>query len=218
MRRFLAIAVCGLSVGACTSTDVFKFESKPPTANLQLESVPPGAEAKLSTGQACRTPCSLPVTTDAKEVTVSYALEGYQPEAVQVDVIAPQSFGDTVHVNPNPVSVDLEKAPPVVVKKRRAVVHERTVVRPATVTRKTTTVVRKPTTVVEKPKTVVEKPKTTVVKKRVVRRPRPVAKPKPAAVKPAPAAPAPAAPPPASSGSAPPSVWGPPPQPPTLHQ
>ena len=53
---------------------------------MQFESEPAGAEARTSTGQTCRTPCSLAVA--ASEFTVSFALPGYQPQTVPVRVVA----------------------------------------------------------------------------------------------------------------------------------
>jgi len=66
MRRVIAIAATGLSLAGCSSfsTDSLTsyFQSTPPTVQLQLESTPPGAEAKTSIGPSCKTPCSMTVT------------------------------------------------------------------------------------------------------------------------------------------------------------
>src|ERR1700745_2738110 len=61
MRRVLAVAIAGAglasSLGGCSSfslgtvTDYFK--STPPSIQVQLESTPPGAEAKTSLGPGC---------------------------------------------------------------------------------------------------------------------------------------------------------------------
>ena len=37
------------------------LRSAPPTEELRIESEPPGADAKTSQGQTCRTPCELTV-------------------------------------------------------------------------------------------------------------------------------------------------------------
>lgn len=108
MRRILAFAVCGLSLGACTSGDLFRLDTSQTT--VRLESEPPGADAKLSTGPSCKTPCALPVE-GAGEFTVTYTLEGYQPQEVAVQVLPPLDPREgPARVNPNPVQVQLEAA------------------------------------------------------------------------------------------------------------
>ena len=91
---------------------------------MQFESEPAGAEAKTSTGQTCRTPCSLAVT--ANEFTVSFALPGYQPQTVPVRVVASNdprdanTEGETAppRLVPNPVFVELQTgAPPAAARK-----------------------------------------------------------------------------------------------------
>jgi hypothetical protein len=59
------------------------LSSSPPTEALRIESEPPGAEAKTSLGQTCRTPCELAVQA-AREQTVTLALAGYQSQTVTV--------------------------------------------------------------------------------------------------------------------------------------
>jgi hypothetical protein len=63
MRRVIAVTACGFALAACTmsmpSLDYFK--SAPPTETLRIESEPPGADARTSQGQNCRTPCELTV-------------------------------------------------------------------------------------------------------------------------------------------------------------
>jgi hypothetical protein len=88
-------------------------------AALQLESDPPGAEAKTSVGPGCRTPCAVNVPAD-REFTVSFTLNGYLPatESVKpvlpddgrVDIEAPTQ--PTVELSPNPVFAALQPAPP----------------------------------------------------------------------------------------------------------
>jgi hypothetical protein len=103
-----------------------QFDSKlaPTATTMQFESEPAGAEAKTSTGQTCRTPCSLAVS--ASEFTVSFALPGYQPQTVPVRVVASNdprdqaTEGDTSppRLVPNPVFVELQPMgrPPVAQK------------------------------------------------------------------------------------------------------
>ena len=109
MRRLLAFAVCGLSLGACTSGDLFKLERTQVT--LRLESEPPGADAKVSSGPSCKTPCAVPVEATG-ELTVTYTLEGYLPQEALVQIVQPADLRDgPARANPNPVYVELEAAP-----------------------------------------------------------------------------------------------------------
>ena len=84
--------------------------SSPPTEAVRFESEPPGAEVKTSLGQSCRTPCELTVQSGT-EMTVSFALNGYQPQTVQVRPdVAPTSYNDTGtggKLQPNPVYAEL---------------------------------------------------------------------------------------------------------------
>jgi len=86
--------------------------------SLAVESDPPGAEARASSGATCRTPCRLDVTaTDG--LTVNIALNGYVPKSVPIHVLQPDdprlgsedSGSGLVRLDPNPVYVELERAP-----------------------------------------------------------------------------------------------------------
>lgn len=85
--------------------------------SLSIESDPPGADARTSTGAGCRTPCSLPIQISG-DFTVNVSLNGYLPQSVPVRLIPPDdprfvSEGMSVaRLDPNPVFVVLEKAPP----------------------------------------------------------------------------------------------------------
>jgi hypothetical protein len=110
MRRILAFAACGLSLGACTSADLMKVEDRSPVT-LRLESQPAGAEATVSGGGACRTPCSVPVNSFG-ELSVTYALDGYEPQEVAVQIVQPTDPREgPPRANPNPVYVELEALP-----------------------------------------------------------------------------------------------------------
>jgi hypothetical protein len=119
MRRVIAFAAGGMTLAGCSSfstdslTDYFK--SAPPTVQIQLESTPPGAEARTSIGPGCKTPCSVTVTAPEGGFTVSYALARFQPATVPVQVT--RIPGDlltsaTTKVDPNPVVVELQPATP----------------------------------------------------------------------------------------------------------
>ena len=111
MRRALMLAICGVSLSACTSSNLLQLESKPATVSLALESQPPGAEAKLASGASCTTPCTLPVTAAAGGVAVTYSLPGYKTQTVQVDVVPSATAAEGPRLEPNPALVELEQAP-----------------------------------------------------------------------------------------------------------
>ena len=117
MRRVIALVAAGLSAGlsGCSSVSWDMFKSAPPTVQVQLESSPPGAEAKTSLGPGCRTPCSVSVPAPDAPFTVSYALNKFQPASVPVNVI--RSPGDfttpaSITTDPNPVFAELQPARP----------------------------------------------------------------------------------------------------------
>jgi len=113
MYRGFVILGGGLILAACTSTpswlNMDSLKPEPITETVQFESVPPGAEARTTSGQTCRTPCSLTLPANAP-FSVTFNLNGYQPETEQVELI---SVGDgTTRLRPNPVLVELTAAPP----------------------------------------------------------------------------------------------------------
>ena len=87
MRRVIAIALAGASLGGCSSMSWDMFKSAPPTVQVRLESNPPGADARTSLGPGCKTPCSVSVPAPEAPFTVDYALNKYQPVSVPVNVI-----------------------------------------------------------------------------------------------------------------------------------
>lgn len=118
MRRVIAIAAAGISLAGCSSfsTDSWNyFKSTPPTVQVQLESTPPGADARLSIGPGCKTPCSVSVTPPETGFTVTYAMQGLQPATVPVQVTKTEGSlfsSGTVKVDPNPVVAELRPAAP----------------------------------------------------------------------------------------------------------
>jgi hypothetical protein len=115
MRRVIAIAVTGLGLAGCSSFSMDYFKSAPVPVQLQLESVPPGAEARTSIGPSCKTPCSVSLTPPEGGFTVSYTLNKFQPATVPVQVIG--SSGDvftasTMKIDPNPVVAELQPVVP----------------------------------------------------------------------------------------------------------
>ncbi|WP_298253898.1 hypothetical protein [Bradyrhizobium sp.] len=115
MRRAFALAVAGISLAGCSSFSTDYFKSTPPTVQVQLESTPPGADARTSIGPGCKTPCSVSVTPPETGFTVNYALPGMQPASVPVRVTRDAGgmfASDTFKVSPNPVFAELQPSAP----------------------------------------------------------------------------------------------------------
>lgn len=120
MRRIVMVAITGVSLAGCGSLsmpglDVFK--PAPVEGILRLESKPAGAEARASTGQTCRTPCSVKIPI-GEGFSVTFSLEKHQPQTVAVQVL--QINTDTQleegapspAFDPNPIYVELQPAKP----------------------------------------------------------------------------------------------------------
>src|SRR5215475_1959115 len=106
--RFLAVIGSAAALAACSS-DMAGFKSGPFLDTVSFESEPPGAEAKASNGQTCRTPCSLALPADASS-SITFTLNGYQPETERLEAIT--SVGEPPRLRPNPVVVELTPAAP----------------------------------------------------------------------------------------------------------
>jgi hypothetical protein len=127
MSRVIAIIACGFSLAACSSSWMPSFDmaglggSGAQSASIAIESDPPGAEARASSGgQSCRTPCRLTVAAEGP-FTVNVALNGYVPQSVPVRVMQPEdprlgsadaASDASTRLDPNPIFVELERAPP----------------------------------------------------------------------------------------------------------
>lgn len=115
MRRVIVIALSGAALAGCSSFSLDSLKPAPQVVQLQLESVPSGAEARASTGQTCKTPCSVAVPASDAGFSVSFALPRFHPETVPVQVInIPGDLGspDVLKVDPNPIVVQLRPAGP----------------------------------------------------------------------------------------------------------
>jgi hypothetical protein len=98
------------------------FRSTPPTEVLRIESEPPGADARTAEGQSCRTPCELTVPSTG-EVAISFALQGYNPQTINVRAEGPPaaSYAEAApptRMQPNPVYAELTPSVPPRQKKR----------------------------------------------------------------------------------------------------
>ena len=115
MHRVIAIAVAGASLAGCSSFSMDYFKSTPPPVQVQLDSVPSGADATTSVGPGCKTPCSVAVPLTDAAFSVSFGLPRFHPETVPVQIInIPGDIGspDVLKAEPNPVVVQLKPAGP----------------------------------------------------------------------------------------------------------
>jgi len=115
MRRVIAIAAAGLTLAGCSSFSFDAFRLTPPTVQVQLDSVPSGADALTSLGPGCKTPCSVAVPVADAGFSVTYTLNKFQPVTVPVQVIhIPGDFSTpaSTTVDPNPVIAELQPAGP----------------------------------------------------------------------------------------------------------
>jgi hypothetical protein len=85
------------------------MKSTPATEVLRIESEPPGADARTSQGQTCRTPCELNVPVSG-DLAVTIAMAGYQPQTLP---LRQEGRGVEQRLEPNPVYVELQPAVPV---------------------------------------------------------------------------------------------------------
>jgi len=115
MRRVIVIAVAGASLAGCSSFSFDALKPAPPALQIQLDSVPSGADARTSLGPGCKTPCSVAVTAPDSGFMVTYTLNKFQPATVPVQVIhIPGDFSTPASTtfDPNPVVAELQPAGP----------------------------------------------------------------------------------------------------------
>src|ERR1700716_2085265 len=115
MRRVIAIAVTGFTLAGCSSFSLHAFKPTPATMQVQLESTPPGADARTSLGPGCKTPCSVAVPAPDSGFSVTYTLNKFQPATIPVQVIhIPGDFSTpaSTTLDPSPVVAELQPAGP----------------------------------------------------------------------------------------------------------
>jgi hypothetical protein len=132
MYRVIAIVCGGLALAACSSTPEWMnldgLKPAPVLDTVRFESTPPGADAKVSNGQTCRTPCALALPSNAP-LTVTFTLNGYLPEQ---DSMEPISTGaGAPELRPNPVLAELTPAPPPPKPIKKPVVRKKKTSKPA---------------------------------------------------------------------------------------
>jgi hypothetical protein len=137
MSRVIAVAACGLLLAACSMSmpSLDFFRSGPPTEVLRIESEPPGADARTAEGQSCRTPCELTVPSTG-EVAISFALQGYNPQTINVRAEAPPaaSYAEAppaARMQPNPVYAELTPSGPSRQKKKAPATKKKVVAKGA---------------------------------------------------------------------------------------
>jgi hypothetical protein len=104
---------CGGSEPGRLFRDAFPglFQPAPPAIQVQLESTPPGADAKTSLGPSCKTPCSVSVPAPDAGFSVTYTLNRFQPATIPVQIIRNPDDSSTI-TDPNPVFAELQPAGP----------------------------------------------------------------------------------------------------------
>jgi hypothetical protein len=116
MRRVIVIAAAGLSLAGCSSFSWDAFKSAPPVVQVQLESTPPGADARTSLGPGCKTPCSVNFPLpEGSDFTVTYVMDKFQPATVPAHVIRiPGDFASSgsARIDPNPIFAELQRIGP----------------------------------------------------------------------------------------------------------
>jgi hypothetical protein len=115
MRRVVVIAVTAAGLAGCSSFSMDAFKSTPPTIQVQLDSVPSGADAKTSLGPGCKTPCSVAVPAVDTGFSVTYTMDKFLPVTVPVQVtFFPGDFSTpaSTTIDPNPVVAELKPAAP----------------------------------------------------------------------------------------------------------
>jgi len=122
------IVSAALGLAACSS-NLDALKPSPIMDAVRFESEPPGAEAKTSNGQTCRTPCALALPVSAP-LTVTFTLKGYQPETEDIEPIA--MTGNPTQLRPNPVVVEITPAPPAPKSVKKPAPKKKTSAKPAT--------------------------------------------------------------------------------------
>src|SRR5665213_587512 len=113
MRRVIVIAAAGASLAGCSSLNLDYFKPTPPTLQVQLDSVPQGADARTSIGPGCKTPCTVSIQAPDTGFSVTYTLPKFQPATIPVQAI--RTSGDfstpaSTTFDPNPVVAELQPA------------------------------------------------------------------------------------------------------------
>ena len=115
MRHVIVVALAGASLAGCSSFSWDSFKPTPPTVQVQLESIPSGADAKTSAGPGCKTPCQVAVPAADAGFSVTFTMNKFQPVTVPVQVInnpGDSSTPASTTLDPNPVVAEMKPAGP----------------------------------------------------------------------------------------------------------
>ena len=103
VRKLLLLTVCGAVVAGCSQ--IPGLGGDPP--KVSLESNPQGANASLSSGGSCRTPCTLPAPDKTGDYNVTFGLAGHTTQTIPIKVSVKKEnwySSETTTVEPNPVN------------------------------------------------------------------------------------------------------------------
>jgi hypothetical protein len=132
MYRVIAVVIGGLALAACSSTpdwmNLDALKPAPAMDTVRFESEPPGAEAKTSNGQSCRTPCALALPSNAPTV-VTFSLNGYQPDTENLEPIS--NSNGFPELRPNPLQAELTPAASAPKPLKKPPVKKKTSAKPA---------------------------------------------------------------------------------------
>ena len=119
VRKGFSLILCGFVLSACSGSGIPGLSGE--AAKVSLQSTPPGANASLSSGGSCKTPCTLPAPDKAGDYNVTSGLAGYSPVSMPIHVSLSKehwySF-ETPTVEPNPVTAVLQSTTPPPGRKR----------------------------------------------------------------------------------------------------
>jgi hypothetical protein len=113
VRKALVLMACGSVLAACSGSGIPGLGGDP--VKVSLESNPAGANASLSSGGSCKTPCTLPAPDKAGDYTVTFGLTGYPPVSVALHVTSSKEHwysSEAMTVEPNPVMATFQPATP----------------------------------------------------------------------------------------------------------
>jgi hypothetical protein len=111
----VSLVLCGLGAAGCSLAPSILVSQSPPggaAMSLTVDTVPPGAQARIRDGVSCRTPCELTVTPMGPFM-VDFTLKNYEPRSVEV-VLAPSDSAEPsagIRLEPNPLVVTLTATP-----------------------------------------------------------------------------------------------------------
>jgi hypothetical protein len=111
VRKLIMLIACGVAVSACSQ--IPGLGGDPP--KVSLESNPPGANASLSSGGSCRTPCSLPAPDKSGEYNVTFGLAGYTTQTIPIKASVKKEnwySSEVTTVEPNPVVATMAPTAP----------------------------------------------------------------------------------------------------------